>query len=238
MNTIGPDNRPSSSPGPTDRTASRSALQRAVLEPRTERQPGPTAVGPNPEDLVHLHPAGLEVQRRGRHVQAPDARPAGADLGDGLVPTFLEVAHPRPERERVVLAQALEVTDLEPGALHRRDDAADLVQLAVGEDVAIDEAVALEACAAGVRRPRDAVVQQTTAGSQQPPEPVEVHPKLREPYVLEHPDRADRVERPVGDVAVVLVPDLDAVDQAGLRDRLLSPVGLAPRGRHADGRHP
>ena len=42
--------------------------------------------------------------------------------------------------QRVVLAQALHVAGLEPGALDRGDDVADLVQLAVGEHVALGEA--------------------------------------------------------------------------------------------------
>jgi hypothetical protein len=55
------------------------------------------------------------------------------------------------------------------------------------------------------------MVQQTAARAEHPPEPAEVGPELRQLHVLEHPDRADRVERPVGLVAVVLVPDLDAL---------------------------
>ena len=158
-------------------------------------------------------------------------------LRDGLVPPVLEVAHPRPQREPVVLAQALDVTNLEARALHRRDDAPELVQLAVGEDVAVDEAVRLEARAAAVRRPGDPVVQEPPAGTEEPSQPAEVHPQLRQPHVLEHPDRADRVERAVEHVAIVLVPDLDAIGQAGLGDRLLGPLGLAPRERHTHGVH-
>ena len=44
------------------------------------------------------------------------------------------------QRERVVLAEALDMADLEALLLHRRDDGADLVQLAVREDVPVDEA--------------------------------------------------------------------------------------------------
>ena len=52
--------------------------------------------------------------------------------------------------------------------------------------------------------------------------------------MLEHPDRADRVERTVANVAIVLVPDLDAVGKSRIGDRLLGPLGLAARERHAD----
>jgi hypothetical protein len=69
-------------------------------------------------------------------------------------------------------------------------------------------------------------------------DPVEVHPELRQSHVLEHRDRADRVERSIGHVAVVLVPDLDAVGEPGVGDRLLGPLGLRSRERHADRRTP
>ncbi len=55
--------------------------------------------------------------------------------------------------------------------------------------------------------------------------------------MLEHPDRADRVERPVVDVAVVLQPDLDPVAEPRLGDPLRRQLGLALRHRHADRAH-
>ena len=63
---------------------------------------------------------------------------------------------------------------------------------------------------------------------EEPSQPAEVGPQPREPDVLEHPDRADRVERTVADVAVVLVPDLDPVGESGLGGGLLGPLGLSP----------
>ena len=78
-----------------------------------------------------------------------------------------------------MLAQALEVSDLEAAPLDRRDHVAELVELAVGEDVPIDEAVAPEASSAGVRRAADPVVQQAAARTQEPPQPAEVHAELR-----------------------------------------------------------
>ena len=44
----------------------------------------------------------------------------------------------------------------------------------------------------------------------------EVHAELIDPDVLEHADRADRVVRPVGHIAVVLHPHLDAVAEVGV----------------------
>jgi hypothetical protein len=62
---------------------------------------------------------------------------------------------------------------------------------------------------AGASPPRtaDAVVQQATARAEQREQPVDVHPELRQPDVLEHPDRGDRVERAVVDLPVVLESD-------------------------------
>src|SRR5688500_8971855 len=88
---------------------------------------------------MYLCSIGLEVDRRPRHVETPDASPGATHELDRLFPVRLEVGHPVAQRHRVVLAQRLDVTDLEAGALHDRDDAADLVQLPVREDVEIDE---------------------------------------------------------------------------------------------------
>ena len=68
--------------------------------------------------------------------------------------------------QRVVLAQVLLVPHLEAaGVLHRADDPAGPGQLAVGEDVAVDEA-ARQSAGAAVVRAGDAVVEQPAAGAQ------------------------------------------------------------------------
>ena len=108
---------------------------------------------------------------------------------------------------------------LEAGGLHGGDDRADLVELAVGEHVALDEA------APGDRRgvpgrAADGVVDEPSSGRGQGVDLLEVLSEPGQPDVFEHPDRAHRVEGPVVDVAVVLHPDLDPVRQ---------PVGLDPR---------
>ena len=87
-----------------------------------------------------LRPASKLIAEAG-HVEPPDAGAARTDIGDRGVPVRLEVAHPLPEREVVVLAQALDVPHLEARSLHLRNHRADLVQFAVGEHVAVDEAV-------------------------------------------------------------------------------------------------
>jgi len=131
-----------------------------------------------------------------------------------------------------VLAQALDVTGLETRALDRRDHRSDLVQLAVGEHVPVDEAPPGEA-GAPARRSADPVVEEPTLGPQQRVQAVEVRAELRQADVLEHADRGHRVVRAVTHVAVVLESDLHAVRETGLRDRLLGPLGLSPRDRHA-----
>ena len=45
-------------------------------------------------------------------------------------------------------------------------------------------------------------------------------------HMFEHADRADRVERPIGEVAVVLEPNLDLAAEAALGHAFSSPVVL------------
>jgi hypothetical protein len=78
------------------------------------------------------------------------------------------------------------------------------------------------------------LVQQPPAGPEQREEPVEIHPEVREPDLLEHPDRADRVERAVHHVPEVLVADLDPVGEPGLGDGLLRQPGPGARERDPD----
>ena len=52
--------------------------------------------------------------------------------------------------------------------------------------------------------------------------------------MLGHPDARDRVERPIGDLAVVLHADLDPVGQSVLRDLFARPLSLRDRQRRTD----
>src|SRR5207253_6389026 len=131
----------------------------ATLEAGAQGHAADTVVGAAGEDLVDLGAARFEVHGRGGHVQAPDAGPGQAHVGDGRVPVGLEVGDPLPQGEGVVLAQALEVPDLEARVLDGVDDRAYLVQLAVGKDVAVDEAGPRETRAV-TRRAADGVVQE------------------------------------------------------------------------------
>src|SRR5262249_29142089 len=82
---------------------------------------------------------GSNPQPRHCHAQAPRAGAALTDLGHRAPPVALQVGAPLPERERVVLAQALLVADLQPVIVHRADHRARALQLAVGKDVTVDE---------------------------------------------------------------------------------------------------
>ena len=118
-----------------------------------------------------------------------------------------------------MLAQALDVAHLEPGVAASRDTTdADLVQLAVGEHVPVDEAAAARTAVA--RAPAGELIpwfSSRPSGREQPVQAPEVLVELRRADVLEHADRADRVERTVVDVAVVLDADLDEVGEPGSR---------------------
>ena len=74
---------------------------------------------------------------------APTSATASSQCAD-------EVGAPAGERLGVVLAQVLLVPHLEAVVLHRGDDRADALELAVREDVAVDEPA--DAMVFGVRR--------------------------------------------------------------------------------------
>ena len=104
----------------------------------------------------------------------------------------------------------------------------DLVQLAVGEHVAVDEAAPGEPARAARRAPRRLMpwLSSRPPGCSSGEQAREVLVEPAQADVLEHADRADRVERPVVDVAVVLHADLDEVGEARLGDPLRREVGL------------
>ena len=141
-----------------------------------------------------------------------------------------------------MLAEALEVADLEAVLLQHRHHHADLVELAVGEDVALHQLAVDAARVVGpdgggeapperlratdapvalwVPGPADGVVEQAPARGEQRVQVADVLLHAAAAHVLEHADGADGVERAVGDVAVVLQPDLDPVGDPGVRDPL------------------
>jgi len=94
------------------------------------------------------------------------------------------------------------VPHLEAGVVHERDQVAGPLELAVGEDVPVDES-ALTDGGLDIVRPGDAVVQQPPAGLQLPVQEREVGRQVLLADVFGQPDGADRVEAGVGDVPVV-----------------------------------
>ena len=158
-----------------------------------------------------------------------------------------------------MLAERLEVAYLEAGLLQHRHHHADLVQLAVGEHVALDQ-IAVDpggqvgsegggqSAAQGLRPPQgafslrvagtgDGVVEQASLRREEREQRGGVGLESLAPDVLEHADRADGVEGPVGHVAVVLDADLHQVVEAGLLDPLSGQLGLFDRQGDAHRRH-
>src|SRR5882757_6371984 len=125
-----------------------------------QRHPG-LALGtqPDTEHLVQLDDVVVEPEPRSGHVEAPHPGGALANLGYRLVPVRVEIGAPGGQGHRVVLAQVLLVTHLEPGVVDEGDQVARSFQLPVGEHVAVDE-TADHAARALVVRAGDAVVQQ------------------------------------------------------------------------------
>ena len=155
--------------------------------------------------------------------QRPDLRGAGLE---GIAPELGGAL--------VVAAQVFHVQRLQPAFLQRAQHGADVRQLAAREHVAVDEGAAAVAGLAVVRvGAGDAVVHGPALGLEQAADVAEIGCQVVQPHVLEHAHAGDAVERPVGHVAVVLQPDLDAILQASLAHPLGRQRELVLRQRHA-----
>lgn len=125
-----------------------------------------------------------------------------------------------------MLAQRLDVDQLEIGLLELTNQVPERVEIAVGEDVAADESVG-----PGIDRaqPGDPVVEEQTAGTQQ----VAYSPHvLAEPFatdVLVHADARHFVEFAATELAVVGDEDLAAVGDTGLSSALAGELCLGLR---------
>src|SRR4029077_2371860 len=117
------------------------------------------------------------------------------------------------------------VADLEAVVVHRARQPARAFKLAVGGDVAVDEAVLVDG-RAGVVGAGDAVIQHPAALLQLAVEELEVAGDIGLADVLGDADRADRVEVGLGDIAVVHVADLGQVLKAFALDGRLRPGRL------------
>src|SRR5258708_12650184 len=122
--------------------------------------------------------------------------------------------------------------DLEARIVHLRDQVSGPFQFAVGEDVPVDESVG-DSRGPAVVRPGDAVIQQPAARVELAVEETEVTGKLRLADVLGQPDRADRVEAGLGDLAVVQMPNLAQPLKPPLLNPPLSPSCLLLSHRYA-----
>src|SRR5262249_5906841 len=138
----------------------------------------------------------------------------------------LQVGDPAPQRAGVVLAYRLQVTHLEPGTFQQTHGGADRGEFAVREDIGVDEPVDAVAGLVGQRAPRDLVVQEPSAGSEQR---VQVTRVLQVPGgadVFGHAYGGDRVVRAVGHVTVVLDADLHPAREALVGDAFAGVGGL------------
>ena len=126
----------------------------------------------------------------------------------------LEPARPFAQRARVVLAEALDAERLEARTLERGLRAREVQRRGVGEHVALRERARLRLA---VAQPRDAVVEQPAAGTEQAGERARVGIDVDLADVLDHADRRDRVETLAAQLAVVHHADVDAVAEARVR---------------------
>src|SRR4051794_3045065 len=114
--------------------------------------------------LVDRREAGHESVARCAQVEPPDANALLARKPRGLFDVVVQCLRPVPQRFGVVVLEALDVLDLEAGALERELDARERQRVAVREHVALGERP-------GIRRVRvesgDPVVEQAGAVGQQ-----------------------------------------------------------------------
>ena len=132
-----------------------------------------------------------------------------------------------------MLAQVLLVTDLESGGVHDAHDVSRAGELAVGEDVTVDEAVLVVTLLAVIGT-RDRVIEHATERLELGVRECEVRRVVLATDVLGEPDRADGVELGLGHVAVVAEAHLSAALEAALLDGVLGECRLLLGERDAD----
>src|SRR5258707_8730414 len=91
------------------------------------------------QNLVEADGAVLERNRRAGQVQQPGSIRTLAGHGAGLVRPLAQSRDPLPAGPRVVQPEALDVPDLEARALDLRQGLAESREIAVREDVAVQE---------------------------------------------------------------------------------------------------
>src|SRR5262249_15984187 len=114
--------------------------------------------------LVDIEAAGMESIGRSSKKESPGTVNYLIRDTEYLIGMRFQTTHPVPQRERVMLAQALHITDLEAGLLRNAECCADRHELQAGENVAIGEGRSVVyRLGSGVR---DAVVQENAAWTQ------------------------------------------------------------------------
>src|SRR5262245_16836576 len=170
------------------------------------------------------------------HVDEPRPQTPLPDHGPRFAPVSFQAVHPMPQRPSIVRSQAFGIPHLEALPRHLFDHRGDMRELAAREDILIDElADAAAELSVAQRVRRDAVVQHQAARPQQPMDLGEVGWQVALAHVLEHADARDLVETLiVGNVAVILQPDLTASGETELRDARADVFMLIPAQRDAD----
>ena len=183
----------------------------------------------------------------GGHVEPPRTEDALAGEIDRALLLAHQARDPRAQSEHVVLAQALGVARLEALRFGRFDRDMQWPKPSVGEDVLVDEGVALpepafdplEARAMACRvHADDAVIEQESSRAQRTMQCGEVRREMVHADVLHHADAGDLVELQVAKGAIVADLHAAAVAQPCRRnaragERRLGVAEGDPERRHA-----
>jgi len=140
------------------------------------------------------------------HVEEPDAVGLLGDVVEKLALAGLEAVDPEAEGAVVVLAEVLDIADFKPGSLGGAHHFKERDEFAVGEDIAVNEGAGADRRGGGAD---DAVVEEDSAGFEEPVGDAEVGGQVFEPDVLDHADAGDLVEGGVEMVAVAVVAEFD-----------------------------
>jgi hypothetical protein len=159
-------------PQPTTHNPLPSTLYQIV--PRSRQLHASIRIGLREERLNDSDAADVEAMRGGRHVESPHAICWLTDERHRFPTSGLEAANPVTQREDVMLAQALDVAQLEPASLGAPDDRGGRCKLAIREDVSVDELATLpqssrnstwQRLSARPGNAHDAVIQEQAAGT-------------------------------------------------------------------------
>ena len=123
------------------------------------------------DDLEDLQRAVAKAGRDARQIRHPEPVSLGTDEADRLLAASRQPLAPMPSRERIMLAPAFHVVNVELAGFQRFERVADVIQLAAGKDVLRDQSLLGPAFAkpppVGLRSTRDAVIQQHAAVAEQ-----------------------------------------------------------------------